>query len=47
MTTAIHELRRSVVRAARTSTEDVDRRLSRRDGVNLACRVSVTGHGGA
>ena len=40
---AVGELRRSVVRAVRTSTAEVDRRASPRMATNLACRVGGTG----
>jgi methyl-accepting chemotaxis protein len=40
---AMAELRHSVVRAVRTATADVDRRLNERFTVDLACRMTLDG----
>lgn len=40
---AMDELRHSVIRVVRTSADEVDRRLTRRFGVDLACRVTSSG----
>jgi methyl-accepting chemotaxis protein len=42
---AVSELRRTVVRVVRTSTSDVDRRLSHRQEVSVHGRVTVPGQG--
>jgi methyl-accepting chemotaxis protein len=41
----VAELRRSVIRAVRTSTGDLDRRHALRDPVSLPCRVTIGGGG--
>jgi methyl-accepting chemotaxis protein len=41
----VGELRRSVVRVIRTSTTEVDRRLSRRHAVDLPCQLTIAGQG--
>ena len=40
---AVQELRHSVIRVVRTSTDEVDRRLDRRYGVDIGCRLVVDG----
>lgn len=40
---AVQELRHSVIRVVRTSTDEVDRRLDQRYDVDIGCRVSIDG----
>ena len=42
---AVGELKRTVVRVVRTSTDDVDRRIFQRHAVAMPCRITVAGHG--
>lgn len=46
LTAAVGELRRSVVRAVRTSTAEVDRRTTSRIAVDMPCRVGAAGQAG-
>ncbi len=41
----VNGLRHTVVQVIRTTTAEVDRRLSRRHDVDLPCRLTVSGHG--
>ena len=43
LNTAVSELRHSVIRVVRTSTAEVDRRVSARHSVDLPCRLNVAG----
>ncbi len=43
LTSAMEELRRSVIQAVRTSAPEVDRRAARRWDVDLPCRLTVDG----
>jgi methyl-accepting chemotaxis protein len=40
---AVQELRHSVIRVVRTSTDEVDRRLDRRYEVDIGCRLAIDG----
>ncbi len=42
---AVGELKRTVVRVVRTSTDDVDRRIFQRHAAAMPCSVTVAGHG--